>query len=622
MHVKFFKITLILLINLFIFNVANAEKLKKCDWNNREGIPCIVIKKTPNSSAYSSDSISKQVITKQDIVDMGAQDIKDVLKTIPGLNVFQSGPYGQQTSVFTRGSDSNHTLVLLNGIAINDQSVTDGLFDFGQDFIQTIQQVEVYKGSSGAHFGPNAIAGAVNFITSVDYQNKINISGFDLNNNAIDGNYTLIANNGWHLNFKGAVNQSKTNSVIAKGTEKDGSKNKQVNLNAEKWIKDNLKFKGTLYSRQTVTEYDGSATNEENHFADNRMYALQVGLDRISQNTEDSIIFHYHNYDREYEEAGVIDEYYSEAFTLRAEREVLLTNKLSFGYGGEYKYDWGSFENRGSYTASTKGHVDDSALFGNIGYKFSEDTILSLYGRNDDHKITGKNQTYKINITKIINRLKFGLTHSTGLRNPTLYEFYGSDSYGLGGNTNLNPEKSKTNELSGEYNFLDNINFKMIAYRSSIFDSIESNVAYTEHENRLIDINQEGLETGLNIKGNNQILSLFSTFSKSKKTNGQSQSRRPDIVYGANYNKKILNSLIGPLNLNLNYEFFGKHIDYTGSINEKVKSTDLVNLVISKEILGNNFYFKVSNLFDQDYERPATYSQDGRQITFGFSKLY
>ena len=65
----------------------------------------------------------------------------DILKSIQGLDVFQSGQKGQQTSIFTRGSESNHTLVLLNGIPINDQSSTDGLHDFGQDFIQTIQQL-------------------------------------------------------------------------------------------------------------------------------------------------------------------------------------------------------------------------------------------------------------------------------------------------------------------------------------------------------------------------------------------------------------------------------------------------------------------------------------------------
>ena len=82
------------------------------------------------------------------------------------------------TSLFTRGSESNHTLVMINGIAINDQSVTDGLHDFGQDFIQNIDVIEIYKGSNGAHFGPSAIAGAINFITAIDYTNSYSVNGF------------------------------------------------------------------------------------------------------------------------------------------------------------------------------------------------------------------------------------------------------------------------------------------------------------------------------------------------------------------------------------------------------------------------------------------------------------
>ena len=114
---------------------------------------------------------------------------------------------------------------MLNGIAINDQSVTDGLHDFGQDFIQTIQQVEVYKGSNGANFGPNAIAGAINFITAIDYSNAFSVNGFDQQNNSFDNNYTKITNNGWHLNFKGSVSNNKTDSAIADGKEEDASKN-------------------------------------------------------------------------------------------------------------------------------------------------------------------------------------------------------------------------------------------------------------------------------------------------------------------------------------------------------------------------------------------------------------
>ena len=110
---------------------------------------------------------------------------------VPGLDLKQNGQRGQLTSLFMRGTNSNHTLVLLNGIAINDQSTTQGLHNFGQDFVQTIQQVEIYKGANGAHFGPSAIGGAINFVTDIDYQNNFSISGFDEDNKSFDGNYTI-----------------------------------------------------------------------------------------------------------------------------------------------------------------------------------------------------------------------------------------------------------------------------------------------------------------------------------------------------------------------------------------------------------------------------------------------
>ena len=220
-----------------------------------------------------------------------------------------------------------------------------------------------------------------------------------------------------------------------------------------------------------------------------------------------------------------------------------MNNKISLGYGSEYKYDWGSFENRGSYTASTKGHMKDLGFFANAGYQINENQILSIYGRTDDHNTTGRNQTYKLNFIQILGQFKFGATHSTGLRNPSLYELYGSDNYGIGGNTKLNPEKSETNELYGEFNFSETIKFTSTAYRSKVFDRIESNAAYSMHENKLIDINQEGLESELLFSGNNQNIGLYTNFSKSRKANGQAQSRRPDLSYGANYSKKINSSI-------------------------------------------------------------------------------
>ena len=612
-------VKLILILTLFTLNVSALEN---CTWDNKKGIPCVTVSKTPNTSILNKEGVNKITITKEDIIKSGAVDINDILKIIPGLDIFQSGTKGQQTSLFTRGSESNHTLVLLNGVAINDQSTTDGLHDFGQDFIQTIQQIEVYKGANGAHFGPSAIAGAINFITSIDYTNSYSVSGFSLKNNSTDGNYTKITDDGWHLNIKGASTQSETNSAIAKGNEDDGAKNYQVNLNAAKWINDNLKFRSTLYSRSTKADYDGSATDEEGYVADNKMYALQTVLDHKTNNSENNLIFHYHNYDRGYRNSGYLDEYDSESITIKGERAISQNDSISFGYGSEYKYDWGGFENRGNYTASTKGHVKDLGLFANAGFKISENQILSIYGRTDDHNTTGSNQTYKLNFIQIFGKLKLAVTHSTGLRNPSLYELYGSDNYGIGGNPNLKPEKSKTNEIYGEYNFSEKLKFTSTAYRAEIFDRIESNATYSRHENQLISLNQEGLESELLFSVNDQIFGLFTNFSKSRKTNGAGQARRPDLSFGGSYSKKFESSIAGSFDLDLFYKHTGKFIDYNGSINTPQKSTDLFDLSIRKNWFGSIISLNISNLLNERYEKPATYSQDGRKLRIGLTRKF
>jgi len=414
---------------IFIFTLLNSEsfskQLNECKWNNKKGTPCLTVTKTTNTSSHNSKEVNKKIFTKKMIVESGAKDAFDLLKLVSGIDYYQSGQRGQTGAIFMRGSESNHTLVLLNGIPINDQSATNGIHDFGQDFIQTVQQVEIFKGSNGAHFGPDAIGGAVNFITDVDYQNSYSVKGSNLNNNSIDGNFTKITENGWHLNLKGVTNQNKTNSAIAKGTESDGSKNYQLNMNAVKWINENLKFKSTLYARDTKADYDKSATQEDSVTADNQMYALQAGFERKNKLSSDYLTFHYHNYDRVYREIGNTDIYYSESLVAKAEREQKLSNKISFGYGSEYKYDWGNFSTT-TFTSQTKGHVKNFGIFANLGYKINDNQKLSIYGRNDDHKQTGGSQTYKINFTQILNNAKIGFTNSTGLKNPSLYELYGS----------------------------------------------------------------------------------------------------------------------------------------------------------------------------------------------------
>ena len=573
------KIIFILVISFAFFDV-NA--LEKCEWDNRIGTPCLTISKTTNTSYLNSSSINKKIFTKMDIIESGASTTLDLIKKISGIDYYQTGQKGQQAGIFMRGSESNHTLVLLNGIAINDQSTTNGLHDFGQDFIQTIQQVEVYKGSNGAHFGPDAIGGAINFVTDIDYSNSYSSSGFNFNNNSADYNITKITKNDWHLNFKGVANQSKTDSAIAKGNESDGTKNYQFNLNSNKWLNDNLKFKSMIYYRDTKSAYDLSATKEESVTSDNKMYAFQTGFEKRKKSF-DNLMFHYHNYDRKYYVQGKKDKYYSESLVTKLERDVAFNDKFSYGFGGEYKYDWGHYQTK-TFSSQTKGHISNLGLFANLGYQLNKNQILSIHGRNDDHKETGGNKTYKLNFTQFFGPMKLGLTHSTGLKNASLYELYGNI-----GQKNINPEKSETNEIYSEYNFSDNIKLSSTAYRTRMKDRIKIKSDWSAYENKVPDTTQEGLESKITFKGQNQNISFISHFAKSRTDDGGPNSRRPDVSYGIDYSKKFKVENYGLFDLYLSHRFIGDHIDWTGSQNAFVKSVDLVDVSIKKIGIKTSF---------------------------------
>ena len=602
---------------LIIFLLSsNLYAMENCKWNIRQKNPCLTISKTTNTSLYNSEGINKKIINKQQIIDSGATTTLDLLKKVLGVDFYQTGQKGQQAAIFMRGSESNHTLVMLNGIAINDLSATNGLHDFGQDFIQTIQRVEVYKGSNGAHFGPDAIGGAINFITDIDYTNSFSVNGFNFKNNSTNYNTTKITDDGWHLNFNGTTNQSKTDSAIAKGNESDGSKNYQVNLNGNKWINDNLKLKNTYYYRETKSDYDKSATEEDSVTSFNKMYAFQTGIEHKTKNSLGNLIFHYHNYDRKYYVQGKKDEYYSESLVAKAEKDTVLNDKLSYGYGSEYKYDWGNFY-KTTFSSQTKGHLTNLGVFFNTGYKFNKNQILSFHSRNDDHKETGGNKTFKINFTQLFSKIKLAATHSTGFKNASLYELYGNI-----GQRNINPEKSKTNEFIFEYKFSKKINLNTTAYRTRMKDRIKINSSWDAYENKIPDTTQEGVESEITWLGNNQSLSLISHFSKSRTDTNGPNPRRPDLSYGLDYSKKFDISLYGPFDLKFSHRYIGDHIDWTGSKNESVKSIDLVDLSIRKKINNNTISFNLTNLLNERYEKPATYSQDGRSISFGIRKTY
>ena len=618
------KINFVLLFILFFINVSiesiASEIYKTCTWDNKNKIPCLEINThISNSSEHSRSGIEKIVISKKQINETGAVDLIDALKLVSDINITQSGPKGQQASIFMRGTGSNHTLVMINGVPINDQSTTQGLHDFGVDFIQTVQQIEVYPGSSASHFGANSIGGAINIILTGDYKDSISLVGDKNSNYEFFANKNYISNQS-SLNLK--IGSVKNESISARGNiddEIDGVTNYTANINYERYINPNLKIYNTAYLRETVTGYDISETNQIGYEGDNKMGLFQLGLENFDSKQKQNCLFYYNIYDRKYDEAGTIDKYESEVVGLKYDLSKTLSKKLSFGLGSEYKYDWGSFDNKGSYSASTKGNLDNFSIYSNFGFNIFNNTNLSLFLRNDKHKQTGNNSSYKINFNQVVKNFQIGLSRMTGLRNPTLYELFGTDNYGYSGNINLDAEKSITNEIYGKYLVNEYLTFSTKLFRSNISNNIEYESNKYVNDNDDVDLNQSGINSDIFFKKKNTSLNFFTSFLSSEKENSEDQLRRPEKSYGLNLFKRDTNNIFGEFDFGISYNHYGKHFD-THSTNFNIiemDSTDIVNLNIIKKLNESTLYLKFNNLFDESFQRPHGYNQEKRKITFG-----
>ena len=106
-----------------------------------------------------------RVIDEKQIELTGAVTAEDALKTVPGLSVFQTGAFGGVTSVRMRGASADKTLVLVDGVPVDDPSQPAGNFDFGGFDLADIKRIEILSGPQGSLWGSTAIGGVIAFTT-------------------------------------------------------------------------------------------------------------------------------------------------------------------------------------------------------------------------------------------------------------------------------------------------------------------------------------------------------------------------------------------------------------------------------------------------------------------------
>lgn len=128
-------------------------------------LPDLVVTATRNPTSARVIPAGITVIDRATIEARGYNTLADALTAVPGLRLSPAGGPGGQTSVFVRGTNSNHVLVLRDGMPITDAAEATGAFNFGVDTLADVERIEIVRGPMAALYGSGAIGGVINLIS-------------------------------------------------------------------------------------------------------------------------------------------------------------------------------------------------------------------------------------------------------------------------------------------------------------------------------------------------------------------------------------------------------------------------------------------------------------------------
>lgn len=571
----------------------------------------------PIYSIYPSE-ISMETVSVDTIHpdrDSTSVTIGDMLDTNSSITSVRSGGVGQQTSVFTRGTNSNHTLFMINGSTITDHSTTNGLFDAGIDPVPYSTSIDVYKGSHSTLFGPGAVGGAVNINTATAVTDKAEI-GYGSNNWQSISVEKALSNDGGLYSLK--VNQDRSDgySVVA-GGDPDGYEFQSINFDSEHYV-DNGILRSTIVYRDAHTELDGAGVDDSDYTSDSKFYFYQLRY----QGDGFNFVIDRNQHDREYINSGEFDTYDSQTNHARfsINRSV---NSLDLTAGTDLSQYSAQFENTGSYNSSVDKSANNVAGFVNwdwINYSF----VINGGIRRDWNSLHNPITTYRLGTGYMLDEnITLIAGTNTGYKAPTLYEMYGADNFGFTGNPGLKEETARTYEIGLATNHKDDWSHfasKSVFFITEIEDQINyANSTYVNDSSGSTKI--QGWDFNSTYTEDDSTIKIGVMYVSAQDSSNTQMTRRPWLTANIGVDHYVASNT----KLWYNWQYYGDHRDVHPSTYQTVDREYQHHTDVGFDhLINENAVISgvISNVTDLSYERPYGYSQPGREISLSFKYFF
>lgn len=590
---------------------------------------------TASRSAKKRSEIGKvvRVITAETLAKSQGRTLPEVLNNVAGLTIGGTGNnLSDIKSVYLRGASAGNTLILVDGIPVNDASGISGEYNISAVPVDQIERIEIVKGGNSTLYGSDAVAGVINIITKKG-SGKLTASLL-----ATGGSYDtykqVLGLNGQIGNISVAVNASNLNSnnfSTAKpqnnelGFDKDGFTQRSVSLNVSQQTNSNLLFKANLLLNQNEAGLDNGAfadalnyTYDKNSLLAGLSAGLLLRRGELNFNVNQNNVKNLFN-------NGDTALTNNTSYITHAEANLSyeLASFIDLTSGASYKF---SETDQRSPFGSLSADNNIASVFTSLFFKAKGGFRAELGGRYNDHSQYGNNFTYTINPSYLIaKRYKLFVNLSSAYRVPSLYQLYQPDF----GNTDLLPETSQTYEAGFEADILPGkLNLNFAYFKREIddvinFDEISAGrFGYLNRDKQ----NDEGYEAELVFKPADALtINAFYAYVDGKvKVDGQETFnlfRRPKNTAGVNAGIGLGKSVF----FNLTYKWTDKRIDnyFDSSTFETVRvNLDAYSMLDAyiqyKPNARLTLFTDVKNILDEDYTEFAGYTTRGLNFNAGF----
>jgi len=643
-----------LIFILLLFIVFNSLKI------HAEDIPVIVISsgKAPQSKSIVGSDVS--ILDKNKISSSGESFVGDILsENLMGMNYFQSGGYGTNSGIQLRGQPKRYSTVYLNGIKLSDPSTPSNDYYFGNLMNNSLEQVEVLKGSQSSLYGSGAIAGTVNLYTKKGRDGHHQTGTMSTNRY---GTLGLKSNQNFNLTYDGKENNfdyfiSLTNftdtgiSARVDDDESDRYRNDNYVLNIGYQINDKLKSETYINYTDTFLEYDAvGLTSSDFNSSDDQQSLLSTKLILDNGKLINTFAFNKTYFLRETSEGYLSDtptqkmhEGQRDTFNLIGQYNLNLDTRIT--YGLEYEVDEAeipSFYGRGSTFVGThymSENEDINSQYVDLQFRPFEKLYSTVGVRRDEHSIAGSYETGRATLAYKMNaNSKIRSSYGTGLRFPSLNEYYFGST--VLNTSTLVPEESTSfdigiDQIVPKYNLNFSATFFDIEYENYIggwASNIDNGNTYVQKNTSAINYSR-GWEFLSNWEPIND-LNINLGFTRTKSFDGSTCSN-PGDTCNDEMNVRVprnalSSSIVKTFNNNFSttaqYKYVGERRDYGGSDNsfKQVILDDysLFNLYADYEYPGYKFNVAIKNLFDEDYNEVLNYSTLGRSLSMKFTNKF